>query len=845
MKKRFLKLLIIGAFSLGAASLASPTAHGFSNAEIEYKLRYGISSAAWWDQMCRDTLRSNPGATFNSGGGGTLRQMINAAAPYYNGSSYQSETWLSKRGQGNASSPVIVQYGSTTVPLQINSVMFLCGPMVNPNYGAQQWRNAGAFANDTDRWVLPGWANDRTPNPYGGGYQLPAKTSTRILITGLEVVSGGGYVTGGLNQTMSINRSDSSRYWFSNAANINYVGNPVVGTRSITIRLRYKVIDTYYYGTNQCWNGSYTIIRYNAAIQWHECVNNTNDLSITVVPNISWAINASTTSNVSEAGRGEAVTFTHTINNTGPNVAVGRSGKSPYYDIWGQYIAPNGVASPAYISEIQNVQSFNVGRLGVNRRFDIPSDAPLGSQYCFRIGGWPRTQDVSNDSNWFTSSMKCVKVIKKYNLTPYVFAGPHTAAVNTSVNFGYSVSNRVGGDEANATSYQSFAVIVQPGQNADESFLLSRARGGCATLNRITGVSCSPIGSQLSRTFPAGPSNTQLQNLTENVALNQPVGSRVCRILMINSSNQNSASPANAAYAIDCVLVAAAPYVAITGGSSWAGGAYRTPFTGSAGYMGQSGSAFGSTGEYALFATGSINNFGSAGRPGANNLTFAKSPAGYFTGTNKISDVITYYDSRTPRTASTALPGGSPINLNSLASGNYWANTNIDIATSNIDKGKRLVVYAPNNTVTISGNITYSTTGVTSFAEVPHLVIIAASIEVKGAVERIDGNFYARDNFVSCQEGPRTSSETAKRVNITTSGSCNKQLSINGTLSLLRQAAGGRLTLNRSYGGTAAGQPAEIIRFRPESFLSTYELNKIQNGSVLTVIHEAELPARY
>lgn len=162
------------------------------------------------------------------------------------------------------------------------------------------------------------------------------------------------------------------------------------------------------------------------------------------------------------------------------------------------------------------------------------------------------------------------------------------------------------------------------------------------------------------------------------------------------------------------------------------------------------------------------------------------------------------------------------------------------LSLSGISGSPHAVIYVPNGTVTITGDIVYSSAGATSFKELPSLTVIARDIVIDASVSEIAGNYYASNTFVTCNQGPRTAGDPQKSALVSPSGACySKRLIVNGTVTVANQTSNS-LVLNRSFGGTQVGQPAEVIRMRPESFLTDYE-----NNQVLTTINETELPPRY
>jgi hypothetical protein len=297
-------------------------------------------------------------------------------------------------------------------------------------------------------------------------------------------------------------------------------------------------------------------------------------------------------------------------------------------------------------------------------------------------------------------------------------------------------------------------------------------------------------------------------------------------------------------------LVAASPYLSIVGGNAWAGGSLTAPYSGTAAIRANRAATFGSFDEYGVFATGTVDYFGSAGQLGnartalgavdGSRLTFASkgSSLGTFTTSHAITNLVSYYAG----SSHTASVLGGAGNTTVQGSGVYMVAGTGTVTLSSIaaNANPHAVIYAPQGTVLINGPLVYTYAGALTFKDLPSLTVIANTIVVAGTVPQITGNFYAANKFVTCNEGPWNSSENAAKSGaITSAGTCSQQLVINGTVTVANQASRS-LVLNRSYGGTTTGQPAEMVRMRPEAVLSPYEQNLM-----FTTIQETELPARY
>lgn len=319
-------------------------------------------------------------------------------------------------------------------------------------------------------------------------------------------------------------------------------------------------------------------------------------------------------------------------------------------------------------------------------------------------------------------------------------------------------------------------------------------------------------------------------------------GDKVCSYLAIRPA---SVGAIGWRVATTCSTVAAAPYLAAVGGTVWAGGSVVAPYTRVSGFHGTATTAYGSFGDYGVFAVGPVDFFGSASLLGQSEtmsgmvngpLTFANtSRLGRFVTTHRVVDQSAQYASASHSAGVLNAAGGV------VASGVYKASGNVTLDASVLSPGTHAVVYAPNYTITIRGDIAYNTTGVSSFSGVPSLVLVAKDIVIDKNVSRIDANiFLTLGALVACAQGPAVAGVASGAISLT--GECSKPLVINGAV-----AAGGtatKLVFNRSFGGNAAATPAEMIRMRPEVFLTPYERVQ-QNSTTLTTVDETELPVRW
>lgn len=411
-----------------------------------------------------------------------------------------------------------------------------------------------------------------------------------------------------------------------------------------------------------------------------------------------------------------------------------------------------------------------------------------------------------------------------YTLKPNASISPSPVVPGDVV----SVTRTVTNDEASEAAgirWDFHEAVFDPGTGVAEG-LRSGATwvDPCSSSGYFAAASsCSGIASVPGVTFNSGSTDLGTYGSlldTSKIA----VGSRICYSLAVTPYSSSSGSDFR--QYVTCAVVAAAPYMSIIGGDIWAGGSTSGTYMGSADILGSPSYRIGSFGEYGVFATGKVDYFGSAARLGVGStaakttatggarLTFGSYDStiglGKFTTSHKISDLV-----------ASLCPGGlhpgSPPPL-----GGIYTTANDGV-----------ICY---DTVHITSDIKYATA--TTFAGLPSLTVVANDIEIDGDVGEIAGNFYAVNKFVTCKEGDK-SNVLGFLQKMAATGSCARKLTINGTVSVASQAVDA-LVLNRSAGGTTVGQPAEVIRMRPEVFLTPFS-----TSLQLETVNETELPARY
>jgi len=259
---------------------------------------------------------------------------------------------------------------------------------------------------------------------------------------------------------------------------------------------------------------------------------------------------------------------------------------------------------------------------------------------------------------------------------------------------------------------------------------------------------------------------------------------------------------------------------------------------------------YGSWTEYLATATGPITGIGSGsayagGVPtqtvcGASLLTLSNtitadacslgSPLGGYKTNKMIPDVASTFATNS---ATPTLPSQNLTGLNGL----YKASGDFAITGGDIGLGKSVIINAPTSTVTITGDIKYSTSTMTSINNIPQVIIIAKNIMINGvnengAVKQVDAWLIASDTINTCADAGTSASLTINR--------CKARLTVNGPVmanKLLLWRTGG------SEAGTAAGDPAEVFNFRPDAYL--WGISQSLKSGRLETVSERELPPRY
>ncbi|MFZ2836005.1 MAG: hypothetical protein WAZ21_01640 [Candidatus Saccharimonadales bacterium] len=389
--------------------------------------------------------------------------------------------------------------------------------------------------------------------------------------------------------------------------------------------------------------------------------------------------------------------------------------------------------------------------------------------------------------------------------------------------------------------------------------------------------SCEYYGNECTSTegrgSGSGDTSFGVTSTTVSQLLNQPigdleVGDQVCYGLSITAYRQgldnNSGEWRHSAP--QCVIVGKKPKVQIWGSDLSVGRRFDNDTSAPSGsnvdvstsIKAGNTKVFGSWVEYGVFATGTITGGSAAGLAGQDGhgpgtqadwskLTFANAghtPVSGCNGALKFGcyatagnlGTIPNVAARLAPKAVTSTPSLSgSTSLDSL-NDTYYVNGNLQITGGAIAKGRSVVIKA-SGTVFIDGDIRYTTDSLASTDEIPQVVIIANSIQIKDTVTNVDAWLIANGTQGSVHT---CNNRTLTSTPVLTSGICDKKLIVNGPVMAKK------LYLTRTAGsgtGTASGEPGEVLNLRADAYL--WAIGRAGGEGSVQTIDTRELAPRF
>lgn len=430
-----------------------------------------------------------------------------------------------------------------------------------------------------------------------------------------------------------------------------------------------------------------------------------------------------------------------------------------------------------------------------------------------------------------------------YSLDPVMNVSPDSGEGGSTATLSPTVTNSGSSNSPSNIEWQITNFTVAPGGSIPGG---NGNSGQAPVTYYANGATVIQSGSS---TFIRGPNALAANPHTMG---DPAVGSRVCYALSVRPFSQSTG--ANWRHSPpDCVTIAKKPKLQVTGSDVIVGKGQTSTIVTSSTTKSLSGvnRTFGSWSEYAIAASGQVTSMASgAGYSGGgtNNtfcavslLTFSNTTAGQASCTGS-TQMGGYANGKSlpdvgARLIATSSLGSNPsLNLANMTKGAYAATGNVTISSSGpIAKGKWIVINAPTATVTITGNINYTTDTLQKLTDIPQVVIIANTIRIAGGVTNIDAWLIANGatgNIITCSDVSAATQLTA--------ANCNQKLTVNGPV------AARHLYLYRTAGagtGGQSGDPAEVFNLRPDAYL--WATGYSESAGRLQTVTTKELPPRF
>ncbi len=359
----------------------------------------------------------------------------------------------------------------------------------------------------------------------------------------------------------------------------------------------------------------------------------------------------------------------------------------------------------------------------------------------------------------------------------------------------------------------------------------------------------------------AGASNTNYSTYTVQAS---DFGKKLCRATSANPSDNKGAGWVESAAA--CVSIAKKPKVQVWGGDLQAGATLK----GQSATIGNistsvsqkaSGVAYGSWDEYAVRANGTVKGIGAGAAFNFKNglvgytscnvsqLVLTNAGAGTCNGSTALGQ---YASSQNIPDVAAVFPisNSTPIfkNLGDATQRRVeTASGTVNVGGATINRGDWVVLNAPTAIVTITGDINYTSSTLSSVYDIPQVIIIANCINIAGNVQNIDAWLIAvgqTGTNTSCDgiaSGGviNTCSDVAPGGNLS-AAQCSNTLRVNGpvmTRHLYMQRTSGSDT------DATAGSPAEVFNLRPDAYL--WLAQRSITAGYVQAAYTTELPPRF
>ena len=476
-------------------------------------------------------------------------------------------------------------------------------------------------------------------------------------------------------------------------------------------------------------------------------------------------------------------------------------------------------------------------------------------RYCRRTFAKPGNEDGET----INSAYSCVELKYDYDLTPSISGSNGTTDPGSTITSTPSVANS-GPTKSRPTTWKLTRMLFAPGVDSANNTSARNDSSPCSYYSNGSAYECDEDFKSGSNTVFATTgevlSGTNLSSGSYIVPEDLAAGTKICFALSVSWPTEADI-PLWGHSTLICQTIVKKPKAQVIGGDLWTNG---NVIANKSIYLDLDISSWA---EYGILAKGTIKDmasgtvltgFNSAILSHPSTCQFSVLSFNNFNGGHDCSGTIGLYDTtRTVpditlesimRADTTVSPlSGADIDIStSEGSGSvgYNASSDINITGGTIAAGSSIIISAPNNTITIKGDINYSNGPFSDIKNIPQVVIIAKNIDIYDSVTNIDAWLVQKgDGYINT-----CSYLTATGTTLTVEGEldvtkCNNQLKINGPIIT------NKLYLRRTYGSdySTRTEAAEIMKARSDSYLWAYA-NASSNVNMQTV-YVLEVPPRY
>ncbi len=290
-----------------------------------------------------------------------------------------------------------------------------------------------------------------------------------------------------------------------------------------------------------------------------------------------------------------------------------------------------------------------------------------------------------------------------------------------------------------------------------------------------------------------------------------------------------------------CMTAKEQAYLEVHNNSVWAGGDFASTPSGTgggfcpvpggqqAGFIRSSRlSNIGAFADYIVGASWNITRFGSGGSVPGQSLSFANTPTpiGRFNSQGLcITNLVSYLNQNT------AVTGVSSTSSFPSSSGQFVRSGNLTFGGETIPGGRQITLIVQGDAI-ITDDIVFGNYSAMSKGDIPSFILVATGdIRIRGAVENLDGLYFALGEIDTCSDGP----------NNLDMADCTNHLRIRGSF------VANDIEFRRTYGGVSGAnanggnREAEEFVFSAEMYLADHIMISDFHED-LPITHQTDLP---